>query len=218
MADAISKSKGIAILPIVQALRASSDDVQRALPIELHHYLTDAITPSGWYRDDDWLTLLRALASGVAIDNAPQGAYVMFGRMAALRDLADDQTAVPEAARTDTGGMYRQLTAGKLDPVGLMRRMAKIWSLYHDSGHIELARDPQRSNVIVYRLDNYALAQTAGREVFEINRGYAEEYGKLAGVPCKVLKIYATLSPSDSWAMDVQFPETPANLESIRAL
>lgn len=218
MADAISKSKGIAIVPIVQALRASGDEVVRTLPPELQHYLTDVITPSGWYPDADWLALLRALAAAIPTESAPQGVYVMFGRSAALRDLADNQAEIPRAARTDTGGMYRQLTAGKLDPVGLMRRMAKIWLLYHASGHIELARDPQRSNVIVYRLESYPLAGQCGREVFEINRGYAEEYGKLAGVPCKVLAIYATPNLIDSWTMDVQFPETPANLESIRSL
>lgn len=215
MVDARSKSKGIAILPIVQALRANEAWARSVLPPALQHYLTDHILPSSWYFDDDWLALLRVLALGVPKENAPQGPFVMFGRSAALRDLGDDQSEIPAAARTDTGGVYRQLASGTLDPVGLMRRMAKVWSLYHDTGMAEVLRDPQRSNVVIYRLNDYPLAS---REVFEINHGYAEEYGRMTGVPCKVLAIYATPRRVASWSMDIQFRETPANLESIARL
>lgn len=215
MAHAVPSSKGIAILPIVYALRANEAWARAELPSALQHYLTDQILPSGWYPDEDWLGLLRVLAKSVTPEAAPQGPYVMFGRMAALRDLGDDQSEVPLAARTDTGGVYRQLAAGKLDPVGLLRRMSKVWSLYHDTGNAEITRDPRRANVVVYRLSDYPLAS---REVCEINRGYGEEYGRMTGVPCKVLSIYPTPHQPHSWSSEIQFPETPAVLESIATL
>ena len=93
--------------------------------------------------------------------------------------------------------------------------MAKVWSLYHDTGAAEVVRDPLRSNVVIYRLNDYPLGS---REVCEINRGYGEEYGKLTGIPCKVLAIYPTPQEPHSWSSDIQFPETPANLESIATL
>lgn len=215
MADAISKTKGIAIIPIVKALRANPARAERTLPASLQHYLTDHVLASSWYPDEDWLGLLRALSTAIRREQAPDGPWVFFGRSAALRDLADDQSQVPAAARTDTGGVYRQLATGALDPVGLVRRTAKVWSLYHDTGTVEAVRDRQRSNVVIYRLVDYPLAC---REVFEINRGYLEEHGRLAGVPCKVLSIYATPRRADSWSLDIQFPETPANLASLAKL
>ncbi len=215
MADAISKTKGIAILPIVKALRANPEWARRILPAPLHHYLTDHVLASSWYPDEDWLALLRALSTAITAEQAPEGPWVYFGRSAALRDLADDQSQVPAAARTDTGGVYRQLATGALDPIGLVRRTAKVWSLYHDTGTVEAIRDRQRSNVVIYRLVDYPLAC---REVFEINRGYLEEHGRLAGVPCKVLSVYPTPRRAHSWSLDIQFPETPANLASLAKL
>lgn len=208
----ICKTNGIAILPIVQALRADETVARSLLAPELIHYLSDHIVPTNWYPDADWIELLRALARIVPPENAPLGPYVMFGRLAALRDLADNQNGAPIAARTETGGVYRQLITGPLDPVSWMRRMTKVWSLYHDTGVAELLRDPSRPNVITYRLNDYPLAT---REVFEINRGYAEQYGSLVGTPCEVISIEPTPGFEHSWSMEVQFTETPVNVGSI---
>lgn len=209
------KTKGIAIVPIIQALRANEAWANKAMPPALRHYLTDSVNAAAWYPDEDWLGLLRVLAQGVPADSAPEGPYVMFGRSAALRDVGDDQSEVPAAARTSTGGVYRQLVSGKLDPMALARRVTTVWSLYHDTGLAEAKRDPTRPNVIIYSLNDYP---PACREVCEVNKGYIEEYGKLGGVPCKVLSIFETPNARDSWSLEVEFEPSAANLASIAKL
>jgi len=209
------KTKGIAIVPIIQALRANEAWARTAMPEALRHYLTDHINAAAWYADEDWLGLLRVLAKAIPPESAPEGPYVMFGRSAALRDVGDDQSEVPAAARTSTGGVYRQLASGKLDPIALARRVTTVWSLYHDTGLAEAKRDASRRNVIIYQLNDYP---PVCREVFEINQGYIEEYGKLGSVPCKVLSIYETPNARDSWSMDVGFEASPENVASIAKL
>jgi hypothetical protein len=93
-----------------------------------------------------------------------------------------------------------------------MRRMTKVWSLYHDTGVAELRRDPAHPDVIIYRLNDYP---GGTHEVFEINRGYAEQYGSLVGSPCEVIAIERTPNVEHSWSMYVQFNVEPANMDSI---
>src|SRR5688572_31793433 len=127
------KHKGVGLVAVVMGLKGSPK-ATALVPEAQRHYLSDALLPSGWYPERDYNALLMALAE--SMDRASTGdVWAYFGRAAALRDVAGEQSGIPARSRTENAGIYRNFRAGAADDVaGLCMRVAKIWTMYHDTG------------------------------------------------------------------------------------
>ena len=172
------KHKGIGLLPVVQALNAEPR-AQAHVPDDLRHYLTLKLLPSAWYPEADYERLVQALASALGRAKRGSDVWTFFGRAAARRDIAGSEDEVPVGSRTGISGTYRNLMFPPGDVAGLFYRIGKIWSLYHDTGHVSIARDGERSAVVVVQLHNFSFS---ARGLVDLQTGYMTEFARIGGI------------------------------------
>ena len=117
----MGKIKGTVLLQIVKYLRLKKEEGRKATPEHLHHYLQNRLLAANWYPEDDYLELLRALASlfevGPDVD-----LWEHLGRIAA-------RSYIDEA--------YKILVK-KADAEGTLKNFALLWELRHDTGKAEI--------------------------------------------------------------------------------
>jgi hypothetical protein len=169
--------------------------------------------PSGWYPERDYNALLIALAG--SMDRASVGdVWAYFGRAAARRDVAGDQDDIPARSRTENAGIYRNFRAGPADDVaGLCLRVAKIWSMYHDTGRVSFTRHPSKLGAVRGRLHDFRFPV---RGMAELQTAFIIEFAQLAGIPISGrLERFDGASVCE-WHFDVA--ATPQNLASLANL
>lgn len=111
--------KGVAILGIVKFLRSRRDDALPLLRPELHRYLEDTLSVSGWYPEREHVELLRAGSRLYGCE--PDRALELMGEL---------------AARTHSE-IYRELLVGR----GSQSRAFALWSTQHDTGELRRVRE-----------------------------------------------------------------------------
>ena len=112
--------KGVAMLEVVKGLRLHKEAASGVLPEALHKYLERRVEIGEWYPEADHFALLRAAAELFG----PPGleAWRWMGRQRATIDL-------------------REVFSDHLHPGDLratMRAFERLWSLYRDSGRVEV--------------------------------------------------------------------------------
>ena len=124
--------KGVAMIGLVKHLRSRRDDVQPHLRPELHPYLTDTLSLSGWYPEADHAELLRAGAQlyAMPVDRA-------------LEHMG-------ELAARIQSEIYRELLVGR----GSQSRAFALWSSQHDTG--ELRRVRESSTRMTFEVADFA--------------------------------------------------------------
>src|SRR2546428_2763305 len=99
--------KGTGLIPLVAGLKVHPD-IRETLPPQLHRYLDEALLPSGWYPEQDYVALLEVLVAKMNPATVGGNVWAFLGRAAAQRDLAGDQDSTPPPSRTMSSGLYRQ--------------------------------------------------------------------------------------------------------------
>jgi hypothetical protein len=207
------KHKGVGFAAIVKGLKASAK-AAAAVPEAQRGYLSGAILPSGWYPERDYNVLLITLADSVD-RNAVGDVWAYFGRTAARRDVAGDQEAIPASSRTENAGVYRNFRAAQPNDVaGLCLRLAKIWSMYHDTGRVVFTRHARKSNVVVAKLHDFSFPV---RGMADLQTAFSMEFAQLSGLELTgSLERFEAGAPSCEW--HYQVAATPEALSSLASL
>lgn len=208
------KHKGVGLVQVVKGIQGNSK-ARLSVPEAQRGYLADKIMPSGWYPERDYNVLITLLAATIDRTNVPD-VWAFFGRAAARRDVAGDQEAIPVRSRTENAGIYRNFRGDQSsDIAGLCLRMAKMWSLYHDTGRLTFSRHPRKSALLVARLEDF---QFPVRGLAELQTAFTVEFARLSGVELQgSLESFAEAQPGASeW--NYQLLPTAANLASVATL
>ena len=207
------KHKGVGVVAVVKGVKASPK-ATALVPEAQRHYLSDALLPSGWYPERDYNALLMALAESMA-GSAVGDVWAYFGRTAARRDVAGEQNAIPAQSRTENAGIYRNFRAGSPDDLpGMCLRLAKIWSMYHDTGRVSFTRHAEKPGLMLCRLHDF---QFPVRGMAELQTAFMIEFAGLAGIQVRGrLERFAEGASVCEW--HYQVAATPQNLASLANL
>lgn len=204
--------KGTGLIPIVAGLRAHPN-VREELPPHLHRYLDEAVLPSAWYPEEDYVALLEAFAAKVDPAAAGGNVWAFIGRVAAQRDLAGDQDSLPPPSRTMASGLYRQFVkAEPADAPAFFLRATKLWQLYRDTGHLEVFRG-SGTDVVVLRLSGYEFSLP---RLVDVQTAYFLEFAKLSGLKMEARAVPTTKRDTTDWEFVLE-PD-PRSLDWIASL
>jgi len=152
----MAKAKGTILLGIVKYLRKHRDAALRALPPELHHYLSEKIFLSAWYPEEDLIRLIRAR---LRLHEGPEDEVLeAMGRM---------------TVQGHAEGVYAHLLEGG----GRGAASEALWSSQHDTGTLAVTRESPTTS----RLDLVGYAHPS-REMCRIVQAYVAETLRLSGM------------------------------------
>jgi hypothetical protein len=152
----VAKAKGTILLGIVKYLRKNREQALRALPPELHHYLSEKIFLSAWYPEEDLIRLIRAR----------------------LRVHGGSEDEVLEAmGRMTVQGHAEGVYAHLLEGGGRGAAAEALWSSQHDTGSFAMTRESPTAS----RLELVGYAHPS-REMCRIVEAYVAETLRLSGM------------------------------------
>jgi hypothetical protein len=178
----VARIKGVSVIELVKTLRKNRGVAETLVAPSLHAYLKERLLPSSWYPEEDYQALLVAL-----------------GRM--LRPLVTGDVwefIGAQAAQQDLNGVYSILVR-KGNPWGALHHANRIWSIYHDTGRMELVRTgPGGADI---ELHDYAVACP---EICGTITGYLRELVVQCGakdVECRLSKVQPPDEGPCSWSL-----------------
>ena len=138
--------KGTALMGTVAALKPNYERNPDLLPERLRHYLQDEVVASAWYSFDDYLELMKALASTIDPAKAKGDVWRAFGVIAAQRDLRGVQENVPQEQRPNPQqtALYQGTLKGVTGLATLVRRGLHLRELYYSRGYYKVRRVSER--------------------------------------------------------------------------
>jgi hypothetical protein len=214
MAVRVPKHKGTGLLPIVKALRSARGEA--AVPEHLRRYLHEHIVASAWYPEADYSALLQVLAKLAATDEVPD-VWALFGVTGAQRDLAGEQGLVREDLRLENVGVYRGFVGNETTSVATMfRRLATLWSAYHDTGRMEIEASSTDDCTVYTRVFDFKFPV---RGIAELQAAYACEYARLVGIKMlgRVTRSTAEGAAYNEWEYSVErSPEAVLSIAELR--
>ena len=127
----MAQIKGTGMLNVIKGLKVQSKDALGDLPEPLKRYLDEKILVASWYPADDFLALLRFLCKilpAEAMQVAPEETstddpWEWIGRRVASIDLVEIYSSMVVYGR----------------PWRTLERFPRLWRLYFDTGHAEVA-------------------------------------------------------------------------------
>ena len=175
----MAQAKGTIVVPTVRFLRTRRREALERLPERLHSYLKEPLQTGQWYPEEDFLELLRTMAT--LMPGSGPGLFEQLGRAGAAEHLS---------------GVYQHLTLDGSDPLGIARRTFALWSTMHDTGRMRTL-DPTPHGA-TFVLEGYA---HPCREMCATLTGYFSEALRLAGLDAHVRKTLCTMdgSPRCTW-------------------
>jgi hypothetical protein len=197
---AVPHHKGVGLLPIVKALKLVPERTT-AVPADLQRYLEDHyVVTSEWYPEQDYNVLVQVLADIVQKAGRVSDVWEYFGKAAAQRDLMGLQTLIPKDSRLETAGAYRNFVGREATSIySLFVRLSKLWSMYHDTGKMTVARSASDACVVIVRVADFIFPS---RGVVEIQMAYCCEFARLTGntVAGRILSATSSQDPVTEWA------------------
>jgi hypothetical protein len=139
-----TRVKGTALIGVVAALRPAAQRTPELVAEPLRHYLHDELLDANWYSFDDYLALMRILASTIDPAKAKGDVYRAFGVIAAQRDLRGEQSNVPAEQRPKTAGLYSGSFARVTGLASLVRRGLHLREIYYSRGYYKVKRVSER--------------------------------------------------------------------------
>ncbi len=209
------RHKGVGVLAVVKGIKANPR-ARAQVPADLSSYLTRPILPSGWYPEHDYNVLIELLARYVDCAGGAADVWTTFGRAAARHDIAGERNGLAGDAAGETVGIYRKFAAANArDVAGVFLRLEKIWSLYHDTGQLRVARHAEHASTVVVRISGFRFAF---RGLMELQTGFMSEYARLLGLSIQASLVRSTGGgePCSEW--HCRLPQSAEHLATIRAL
>ena len=181
----MGKIKGMALIPIVKALRSMHSDAVEAVPGELRYFLSEKIFPSGWYSEDELMVLLQCL---VELLPPRPDIWEWMGAFGAKENFSDIYASAIYPGRPELG----------------LKRYPRIWRLYHDNGRVAVSfPEPGRSTIDI----SAYLVQR--RDFCRLQAGHFQTLLELAGardVEVQAVQIAAGSRPA-RWRLRWKPPE-----------
>lgn len=152
----MAKIKGTAISTVVRLLKEQGSLAE--IPEPLKPYLEERVLVASWYPEEDFLSLLRALAQ--SRPSAEKDSWLWMGRSMAHVDLLQIYSSMVQ----------------KGSPMGTLQRLPRLWRLYHNSGRADVGQlDPSRAQI---QVADYAYAD---EDFCRWMKGYIAEMLKIGG-------------------------------------
>jgi hypothetical protein len=133
--------KGIALFGIVKALRSLRSTAEPKVPTHLHRYFDERVIVSQWYPEADYVALMGVVGEIMA-ERVSGDVWEFLGE---------------EGARAQFSDIYA-MAVRVGDPAGTLRRATTTWSLYHDTGRIEVKLDEAARRAVV-ELHDFTFAE-----------------------------------------------------------
>ena len=168
--------KGTALAGVVSALKPAAASKPELVPEPLKHYLQDEVTAGGWYPFDDYVSLMRILASTIDPAKAKGDVWRAFGIIAAQRDLRGVQDNVPEEQRPQQTSVYSGKLQGVTGLASLVKRGLHLRELYYSRGYYKVKRLAERKLLVT--LHDFP----ASAELCATSTGYLTEVFRSAKV------------------------------------
>ena len=157
---AMAKIKGVALIGIVEALRGLRQSAEPRLDPSVRHYLDTRLLVNNWYPEADYRALLLALGDHIA-DRVPGDVWEFLGE---------------EGAKAQFKDVYA-MAVRPGDPGATLKRAATTWSLYHDTGRVEVDLSGGGEHATL-KLHDYPLACT---KLCSTTTGYVRQLVVQAG-------------------------------------
>ena len=183
----MSKVKGSAMDGAVRFLAAKRDAAEPILPMALHHYLDETISPSAWYPEEDLVGLIQTLLR--LIPGGRDEVLDVMGRTTARDHLAGTYTHLIED--------------GDIRNLGI--RAATLWGSMHDSGKMRVVENA--TGRVRLELAGYG---HPSEELCKISCGYIGEVLRLNGIETEVEKLACAVNGDPACLWDFTWdPDAP---------
>jgi hypothetical protein len=196
------KVRGVAFDGIVAALRPHYTRNNALVPQALHHHLQDLIEPEGWYPFDDYLMLMRVLASTIDPAKAKGDAYRAFGVIAARRDVDGELPDVPREQRPANIGSLSGAFRGVTGLASLVRRALHLRERYYSRGYYTIKRRSER--VLEITLQEFP----ASAELCAVSTGYLTQALRSANVGVWVERVSCRGNGDPDCRWELRFSDT----------
>jgi hypothetical protein len=140
--------KGSALAGTIAGLKPLAEKRPDLVPPALQHYLDEEIGLTAWYPFDDYVALLKILASTMDPAKVQGDPYRAFGIIAARRDLLGTQDTIPEEQRAKQGAVYSGKLKGVTGLASLVRRCLHLRELYYSRGYYKVKRLAERKLLV----------------------------------------------------------------------
>lgn len=139
------KAKGMGFAGLVSALTPAYKAKPDLVPPELRHYMSAEPDPNRWYSLDDYIVLMKILASTIDPAKAKGDVYRAFGVIAAQRDVFGVAPNVPPEQRPKHNGVLDGALKGVTGLASLIRRALHLRERYYSRGYYTVKRTSERN-------------------------------------------------------------------------
>lgn len=196
------KVRGVAFDGIVAALRPHYARNNDLVPEALRHHVQDLIEPEGWYAFDDYVALMRILASTIDPTKAKGDAYRAFGVIAARRDVDGELPDVPREQRPASIGSLHGALKGVTGLATLVRRALHLRERYYSRGYYTIKRRSER--VLEITLQEFP----ASAELCAVSTGYLTQVLRSANVSVWVERVSCRGQGDHDCRWELRFSDT----------
>lgn len=191
------KAKGLGLAGLVSALRPAAAASSDLVPPELRHYLAADPDPDAWYSLEDYLALMRILASTIDPAKAKGDVYRAFGVIAAQRDVFGVAPNVPSEQRPKVSGALQGALKGVTGLASLIRRALHLRERYYSRGYYTVKRSGLRK--VEVTLEDFPVSA----ELCAVSTGYLTHVLRAAQVGVRVerLSCRGTGDPDCRWEL-----------------
>lgn len=193
--------KGTALAGTVSALKPAAEKKPDLVPESLQHYLREEVNPGAWYPFDDYVALMKILASTIDPAKAKGDVYRAFGIIGAQRDLRGVQDNVPEEQRPKTTSIYSGKLQGVTGLASLVRRGLHLRELYYSRGYYKVKRLAERKLLVT--LHDFP----ASAELCAVSTGYLIEVFRSAKVGAWVERVSCRGNGDPECRWELKFDE-----------
>jgi hypothetical protein len=196
------KVRGVAFDGIVAALRPHFAHDADVVPEPLQHHLQNLIEPDAWYPFDDYLKLMRVLASTIDPAKAKGDVYRAFGVIAARRDVDGELPDVPREQRPANIGSLQGAFKGVTGLATLVRRALHLRERYYSRGYYTIKRRSER--VLEITLEEFP----PSAELCAVSTGYLTHALRSANVDVWVERVSCRGHGDPDCRWELRFAET----------
>ncbi|HMJ14349.1 MAG TPA: hypothetical protein VK524_23195 [Polyangiaceae bacterium] len=189
----MARIKGTSFIEVVKVLRANRDVAATLVPAPLHGYFHDRLLPNNWYPEEEYKVLLLVVGRILA-PLITSNVWEFLGEQGASRDFARTYASFVRIG----------------DPRGSLLLSGRIWSLYRDTGRLEVLLDPENGLRTEARalLYDYELACP---EIAGTITGYFRTLVRLSGgrdVRVELVKARPYKQGPSEWTLRFDAPHT----------
>lgn len=175
--------KGLGLAGIVSALRPAFEKSNQLVPEPLRHRLAVDPDPDGWYPLEDYLVLMKLLASTIDPATAKGDVYRAFGVIAAQRDVFGVAPHVPSEQRPKVSGTLQGALKGVTGLASLIRRALHLRERYYSRGYYTVKRSGERT--VEVTLEDFPVS----RELCAVSTGYLTHVLRAAQIGVRVERL-----------------------------